>query len=133
MIKNKNIFFASTLCILSACGGSENEGQVISSDPLVCESQTAQNEALWDYLQADYLWNDQLNTSTNPSTFESLNDLLTEVRSQVELDEYSYAVTAQEYEDQYIKASYFGYGLSNKVMANGLLVRYVFDDGIGVN
>ena len=129
MIKNKNIFFASTLCILSACGGSENEGKVISSDPLVCESQTAQNEALWDYLQADYLWNDQLNTSTNPSTFESLNDLLTEVRSQVELDEYSYAVTAQEFEDQYINASYFGYGLSNKVMANGLLVRYVFDDG----
>ncbi|PLT23910.1 S41 family peptidase, partial [Pseudoalteromonas sp. MelDa3] len=114
---------------LSACGGSENEGQIISSDPQVCESQAAQNEALWDYLQADYLWNDQLNTSTNPSTFDSLNDLLTEVRAQVELDEFSYVVTAQEYEDQYINASYFGYGLSNRLMTNGILVKYVFDDG----
>lgn len=128
--KTKNIVLSSSFLLLCACGGSsENEGDIISSDPAVCASQTAQNEALWDYLQTDYLWSEQLNTSTNPSTFDSLSDLMSEVKSQVELDKYSYVVTAQEYEDRYLNASYFGYGLANKIESNGLLVKYVFDDG----
>ncbi|MEI8640876.1 hypothetical protein P4S68_06500 [Pseudoalteromonas sp. Hal099] len=48
---------------------------------------------------------------------------MSEVKSQVELDKYSYVITAQNMKTDTLTQSYFGYGLANKIESNGLLVK----------
>lgn len=119
-----------SVLLLSACGESiKNEGRVITDNTAVCSTQQSQNEALWEYLQEDYLWNDQLDLTTDTTQFSSLNDLLVDVRDQVPLDRFSFAITEQEYQDNYINAVFYGYGLAVQLneAQTGLKVKYVYD------
>jgi C-terminal processing protease CtpA/Prc len=123
------ILISTATLLLSACGGNDDEGGVISTDPNVCASQETTNQALWEYLKDDYFWNSQLDLSTDPTQFSSINELLADVRSKVELDRFSFAMTEQEYQDTYINAKFFGYGLRSQLneSQNGLKILYVLD------
>jgi C-terminal processing protease CtpA/Prc len=116
---------------LSACGdSSSNEGSVITTSPDVCASQTAQNQALWEYMQDDYFWNEELDLTTDPTQFSSLSELINDVRSTVELDNFSFAMTEEEYQDNYINAKFYGYGVSTRLneAQNGVKIVYVYDE-----
>jgi len=124
------ILISTATLLLSACGGSStNEGGVITTNLNVCANQESTNIALWDYMKDDYFWNKQLDLSTDPTQFSSINELLADVRSTVELDRFSFAMTEQEYQDSYINSEFFGYGVSSQLneAQNGLKIRYVFD------
>lgn len=129
LAKYKVALLSISTLILSACNYSDDEGNVISTNRLVCATQNSQNQALWNYLQEDYFWNSQLDLSTDPTQFASLSDLLADVRKTVELDRFSFAMTEQEYQDNYINAKFFGYGVgfSFNEDKSALKVRYVFD------
>ena len=123
------LFFSISTLILSACGGSsDDEGKVITNDPGICASQEHQNEALWDYMKDDYFWSEQLDLSTDTTQFTSLNELMSDIRNKVELDRFSFIMTEQEYQDSYVNAKFYGYGVGIQLneAQNGLKVRYVF-------
>ena len=123
---------SASVVLLSACGGSsDNEGETITTDPNVCAVQSAKNEALWNYLKDDYFWNEQLDLSTDPTQFSSFSDLFADVRSKIELDKFSFAITEQEYQDQYINAVFYGYGLNPQLNQekDGLRVQWVYESG----
>lgn len=129
--KELSILISISTLLLSACGDSSgDEGRVITTSPDVCASQEAKNQALWGYMQEDYFWSNQLDLSSDPTQFSSLSELLNDVRSTVELDRFSFVMTEQEYQDNYINAEFFGYGVSSQLndAQNGLKIRYVFDE-----
>ncbi len=125
-----SILISISSLMLSACGGSSSEeGDAIATDTATCSTQSTQNEALWSYMQDDYFWNEQLDLSTDPSKFSSLSDLMADIRNKVELDRFSNVMSEKDYQDNFISAIFYGYGLSTQLneAKDGLKVRYVFE------
>ncbi len=130
----KSVFrlFSAIACmsVLTACGGSSDSDSNINVEPGTCESQSGQNHALWSYMQDWYFWHDKLDTATDPGQFNSLDDLMADIRNKNALDRFSYIMTEQAYQDSFINAVYTGFGLSTSLdqAESGLQVRYVFQN-----
>jgi C-terminal processing protease CtpA/Prc len=122
--------FRSTLPLLISLSlaGCGDDGMVqFDEDALQCGTTDA-NEQLFDYMQEWYFWDDQLpdsfDGSSQPDMYETLDFL------RVAQDRFSFMMTAEEYDD-YQASIFFGYGFSHQSTedSDGLLIRYVFDEG----
>lgn len=107
----------STALLLTACS---------SDDDLTPEEQD--NADLFEYLQEAYFWNDDLPTKINVSAYDTMPEAMNALR--VSDDRFSFVMTNEEYQD-YVASVFFGYGFSHMYndSNDGLLIRYVFEDG----
>ena len=126
----RGLLLASSLFGLNAClleADEDAEGGVIQY--LQCSAPDANNK-LYDYLDDWYLWYGDLPTERQPEAHEDAIAALNDIREQVDRDRFSFAMTAQQYED-YRASIFFGYGFShtNNEANDGLLIRYVFSEG----
>ena len=115
---SKSLITPLLIGLISACssGGSE-------------KSQAEQdNLDLFTYLKTDYFWNASLPAEINTATWSTMPDAMKALRAPQ--DRFSFVMTNAEYAD-YVAAVFFGYGFSHKVTENkdGLLIRYVYDEG----
>jgi len=88
----KNIALIAFLGLaLFSCKEATNNGisNVISLDPNLCNIQNEKNQALWGYLNEWYLWNESLDQSTDPDSFDSLQALLDDVKGNNPIDRWS--------------------------------------------
>lgn len=92
-----------------------------------CSAPDANNR-LYDFLDDEYFWYDDLAQSFNPEKHTDIKEALASLR--VAQDRFSFAMTTAEYDD-YQKSVFFGYGFSHTATENndGLKIRYVFEEG----
>jgi len=98
-------------------------------------SQTAQNDAFWQYMNDWYLWNDSLVQTTKPEEFSSINDLLTEIKAQTPDDRFSYVESEQSYQDRVVNATYAGLGFKQQFTINDteIAIILVYQDSAADN
>ncbi len=117
--------------LLSACGGggsnSSDKNVVIDEGYSYCSAPDI-NEKLYDYMDADYFWTNDLPTDFDPEAYANIGAALDALR--VEKDRFSFSMTTAEYND-YAASVFFGYGFSHTVTPekDALLIRYVYEDG----
>ena len=118
--------------VLSGCGGgSGSDGSTsvpVVDTPGEC-SVASQNESLFNYLQDQYYWYQDLPSSINPGSYGSVWDLLEDV--QVPQDRFSFIMTEADYQAQFTNANFVGFGFSWRLATDSksLQVRYVYDNG----
>ena len=112
----KTFLVSIPLLMLSGC----------SSDDLTASEQD--NQDLYTYLKSDYFWNDELPSSINLSSWDTMPDAMFGLRAPD--DRFSFVLTNEEYAD-YVASVFFGFGFSHQYDAErgGLLIRYVFEQG----
>lgn len=115
------IFLACSTLFLTACGSSEKGMPVAKS----C-TQESKNTTLFQILQSDYLWNNDLPSSIEPKKYSSLHQLLDAIKSPN--DRFSFLLTEQEYQDRYVNAVFYGYGFGsrNNFDKGNIQVLYVY-------
>ena len=123
----RRISLLISLLFLTACGGGGNAGG--TTTPLSLCQRTDVNAQLLCALQQDYLWYRDLPASINPDSFNSPSALLQAAAAPQ--DRYSFILTAQEYQDRFINATFFGYGFSSVRVDNNtaLQIAFVYDSG----
>lgn len=101
--------------VLGACSSSETQ---IEED----------NRELFEYLQQEYFWNNELPAQIDTSAYDSMPDAMNALRAPD--DRFSFVMTDDEYDD-YAASIFFGYGFShqNNSAKDGLLIRYVYSEG----
>jgi C-terminal processing protease CtpA/Prc len=117
--------------LLQSCGEpSPQESATIANEPQVCLDQTAKNGALWDYMNDWYLWNESLDHNTVMSDFSSITSLLSDIKEKNPIDRYSFIMDKDEYEDVFVHAQTFDYGMSVRLdeLSHELVVSYVYHD-----
>src|SRR5690554_5897887 len=125
----RKILPLSALSLLIAGGSTEDLPQLPTVDVGASQcSQQAKNVNMFNFMQSDYLWNDEIPSGIQPRSYASLNDLLNAMRSP--RDRFSFLLTEQEYLDRYVNAVFFGYGLSRQDRPDlGVMqIRYVYED-----
>lgn len=122
------IILLLTACLLSGCGGGGNSGGNTAAPVNICQRNDI-NALVFCALQQDYLWYRDLPASINPDNYASPSALLQAVAAPQ--DRYSFVLTAQEYQDRFINATFFGFGFSSVRADNNsaLQIAYVYDDG----
>ncbi|MFT7194429.1 MAG: carboxyl-terminal processing protease, partial [Rheinheimera aquimaris] len=105
------IILLLTGCLLCACGGggNSNSGGNTAAPGNLCQRNDI-NAQVFCALQQDYLWYRDLPASINPDNYASPSALLQAVAAPQ--DRYSFVLTAQEYQDRFINATFFGFGFS---------------------
>ena len=93
--------------MLSACGGGGSNGGNTTAPVNICQRSDI-NAQVYCALQQDYLWYRDLPASINPDNYASPEALLQAVAAPQ--DRYSFILTAEEYQDRYINATFFGFG-----------------------
>ncbi|WP_113907426.1 S41 family peptidase [Aliidiomarina celeris] len=125
----RKILPLSALSLLIAGCSTEDLPQLPTVDVGASQcSQQAKNVNMFNFMQSDYLWNDEIPSGIQPRSYASLNDLLNAMRSP--RDRFSFLLTEQEYLDRYVNAVFFGYGLSRQDRPDlGVMqIRYVYED-----
>jgi len=125
-----------TIGMLSGCildSGSNKDAQVIDDDNNVQYAQCSvvdANKQLFEYLQSDYFWYQDLPSNFSPEAHGSIDEALTSVRNTIDNDRFSFSMTKDQYAD-YQASVFFGYGFSQMATEtkDGLLIRYVFNEG----
>lgn len=122
-MKYKAIIPMLTAFTLSGC--------ILDTDDDVTYAQCSApdaNERLYNYLDEDYFWYQDLAASFNPDAHDDIKDALSSLR--VSQDRFSFALTTDEYDD-YTQSIFFGYGFSHTATDDnqGLKIRYVYDQG----
>ena len=114
--------------MLSACGGGGSNGGNTTAPVNICQRSDI-NAQVYCALQQDYLWYRDLPASVNPDNYASPAALLQAVAAPQ--DRYSFILTAEEYQDRYINATFFGFGFSSVRADNdsALQIAFVYDDG----
>ena len=114
--------------MLSACGGGGSNGGNTTAPVNICQRSDI-NAQVYCALQQDYLWYRDLPASINPDNYASPEALLQAVAAPQ--DRYSFILTAEEYQDRYINATFFGFGFSSVRADNdsALQIAFVYDDG----
>src|SRR5690606_36847099 len=114
--------------MLGACGGGGNSGGNTTVPVDICQRNDI-NAQVFCALQQDYLWYRDLPASINPDSYASPAALLQAVAAPQ--DRYSFILTAEEYQDRYINATFFGFGFSSIRADNdsALQIAFVYDDG----
>lgn len=127
-MKFTNLAYLALLFVLIGCTESDSdELEVIGGETGQCAIEK-ENQLLFEYLQDKYYWNTRLPASVDYKEFATSSALLAAVAAPQ--DRFSFIRTKQEHDDQYVNATYFGFGLSseNHPDKQSLLVRYVFAD-----
>ncbi|HLV49073.1 MAG TPA: S41 family peptidase [Aliidiomarina sp.] len=114
-----------TFCfVLNACGGDDP-----ADFPLLGAScsQLGKNTQLFQIMQKNYLWKDDLPSQVNLASYSNIDDLLNDIKSP--RDRFSFTMTEQEYKDRYVNAVFFGYGIGTRSFYNEgkMKVSYVYD------
>ncbi|MCJ8318819.1 MAG: S41 family peptidase [Colwellia sp.] len=127
MLKILNILLL--VCALIGCQEDKQDNYIITMDEQVCHDQSLRNIAMWDYMNDWYLWNDALDQNTVLNDFQSVEDLLANIKQKNPIDRYSFVISKQESDDIFINAQNFGYGMGNSVdeTSHELIVNFVFD------
>lgn len=114
---------ATMTLFLAGCNSSSEDDEFISQ----CSAQD-QNQRLVNIMRQDYLWNDDLPSNINPASYRDVYHLLDNILPPQ--DRFSFILTAQEYEDIYVNAVFFGmgFGRQDDVNAGVIRVRYVYED-----
>jgi C-terminal processing protease CtpA/Prc len=119
--------------LLQSCGGDgeTTESPVISVDANICLNQTSKNIALWNYMDDWYLWNESLDHSTVVDDFSSLESLMNNIKEHNPIDRFSAVVTKERFENEFLKAETFGYGMGAKIdeLNHEIVVTWVYDVG----
>lgn len=123
----RSLIAISLTAVLTACGGSSDNDDTSTGTPGQC-SAVDQNQRLITELRQNYLWNDDLPSNIDPASYRNVYELLANVIP--DHDTFSFILTAQEYEDIYVNASFFGLGFGREDAPNDgvMRVRYVYDD-----
>jgi len=119
------------LFLLQSCGDGESQkSSIITVDPEVCLNQTLMNTALWNYMDDWYLWNESLDHSTALEDFSSTEDLINNIKDRNPIDRFSFIMPKAKYEDVFVNAIDFSYGMAAKVddLNHELVVSFVFDN-----
>lgn len=127
-MKFTNLAYLALSFVLIGCTESgSDELTVIGGETGQCSIEK-ENQLLFDYLQDKYYWNTQLPASVDYKEFATSSALLAAVVAPQ--DRFSFITTKQEYDDRYVNATYFGFGMSSESSQDrqSLLVRYVYDN-----
>lgn len=127
-MKFTNLAYLVLLFVLAGCNEPESEElEVIGGEIGQCAIEK-ENQLLFEYLQDKYYWNTQLPATVNYKEFATSSALLAAVVAPQ--DRFSFVSTKQDYEDNYVNATYYGVGMSSEISQDkkSLLVRYVFTD-----
>jgi C-terminal processing protease CtpA/Prc len=118
--------------VLFACNDNNknNPSNVIAMAPGQCDIQAEKNQALWSYLNDRYLWNDDLDQTTDPASFDSLQALLDDVKSKNPLDRWSGVADSQKQDDFTSRGEEVGFGFKSFMAQSkqALLVALVYED-----
>lgn len=120
-------YLALSLVLIGCTESGSDEVEVIGGETGQCSIEK-ENKLLFEYLQDKYYWNTQLPSSVDYKGFSTSSELLAAVVAPQ--DRFSFISTKQDYEDNYVNATYYGFGLSSESTPDkqSLLVRYVFED-----
>jgi len=127
MLKTLNILLL--ICALFGCQEDKQESTGVNMDSLACLDQSQKNMAMWEYMDDWYLWRDALDQNTVLDDFQSLEALLENIKEKNPIDRYSFVVSKQKFDDVFINAETFGYGMGNKIdeISNELIVTFVYE------
>ena len=111
--------------LLAGCGGSDSDPS--TPTPPIADQCSLSNElnGFYNYMQANYLWNDDMPTNVNPQNYNSVYALLDALV--IPEDRYSFILTEQEYQDRFVSAEYVGFGFASRITPdNRVFVNYVY-------
>ena len=115
---NLKYIFSSLFCLslIISCNKKENN------------NLNPENEFLFSLLQDWYLWNDQIDDTINPSSFDSPQSLLSQVRFSP-IDKWSYIADAETFNSFYEEGTYLGYGFSyTHDDDNNIRFKFIYDE-----
>ncbi|WP_198678621.1 S41 family peptidase [Pseudidiomarina marina] len=110
--------------VLAGCGGDGD----VTVGPIVEQcSARGQVDTFYDYMQEDYLWNEDMPTNVNPDNYNNIYDLLEALV--VPEDRYSFILTEEEYQSRFVDAEYAGFGFSSRLtLDDRVFINYVYAD-----
>jgi C-terminal processing protease CtpA/Prc len=116
--------------LFQGCQKDEKESTTITFDPQICGDQNLENTVLWDYMSDWYLWNESLDHSTILSDFSTATELLNNIRENNPIDRYSFIMPKSEFDDIFINAQAFSYGMPSRLdlLNSALVVSFVFEN-----
>lgn len=116
--------------LFQGCQKDEKETATITVDPQICGDQNLENIALWDYMNDWYLWNESLDHSTVLSDFSTATKLINNIREKNPIDRYSFIMPKSEFDDAFINAQAFSYGMPSRLdlLNSALVVSFVFEN-----
>jgi C-terminal processing protease CtpA/Prc len=116
--------------LFQGCQKDEKETEIITIDPQICGDQNLENIALWGYMNDWYLWNESLDHSTVLSDFSTATKLLNNIREKNPIDRYSFIMPKSEFDDAFINAQAFSYGMPSRLdlLNSALVVSFVFEN-----
>lgn len=115
---NLKYIFSSLFCL----------SLIISCNKKETNDLNPENEFLFSLLQDWYLWNDQIDDTINPSSFDSPQSLLSQVRFSP-IDKWSYIADAETFNSFYEEGTYLGYGFSyTHDDDNNIRFKFIYDD-----
>lgn len=101
---------------------------VISCSKKENNDVNSENEIFFSLLQDWYLWNDQIDDTIDPSSFDSPQTLLSQVRFSP-IDKWSNIADAESFNSYYQEGTYLGYGFSyTRDEDNNIRFRFIYDD-----
>jgi C-terminal processing protease CtpA/Prc len=130
-MKKTLLGLSMAMAMLTGCSeGGVNLGddiEVVQQED-ECSAVNA-NQELFDYMDSDYFWYNELPTDFDKEAYANMGEALLDIRS--EKDRFSFLMTEEEYQSNYVVSKYFGFGFSHTYNddLSGLVIRYVFDDG----
>lgn len=109
-------------CLALAGCGSDSDANV---GPIFDQcSARGQIDTFYDYMQDDYLWNEDM-PSVNPDNYNNIYDLLEALV--VPEDRYSFILTEEEYQSRFVDAEYAGFGFSSRLtLDDRVFINYVY-------
>lgn len=124
-MKTNQKFVLSSLAscfILAGCGSDSSE----EFTPIVDQcSNAGQVSRFYDYMQDDYLWNEDLPTNVNLANYSNVYELLEDLV--IPEDRYSFILTEEEYQSRFVDAEYAGLGFSSRITTdNRVFINYVY-------
>ena len=115
---NLKYIFSSLFCL----------SLIISCNKKETNDLNPENEFLFSLLQDWYLWNDQIDDTINPSSFDSPQSLLSQVRFSP-IDKWSYIADAETFNSFYEEGTYLGYGFSyTHDDDNNIRFKFIYDE-----
>jgi C-terminal processing protease CtpA/Prc len=127
-MKKSLIGLSIAATLLVGCGG----GEAPSVEEIEICGVEDTNQKLFNFMQSDYLWNDELDENFAPASYADIYAALDALRNSK--DRFSYAQPEEDYQSQN-QGLFFGYGFSYGLETNdageyeGLRIRYVYDEG----
>lgn len=124
MKTSAKLVVSSLFSCLALAGCGSDSGETIP--PIVDQcSARGQVENFYEYMQENYLWNEDMPTNVNPNNYNNIYDLLEALV--VPEDRYSFILTEEEYQSRFVDAEYAGFGFSSRLTVDDrVFINYVY-------